>query len=99
MNPNKNRGEIYIAGPINGVKNWKTAFKKAAKKLEAEGWSVTSPMDYCEEPSLRAIYAVELDWIARFADAIYMLKGWERSVGSQAEWATARAVGIKIIYE
>jgi hypothetical protein len=33
------------------------------------------------------------------SDAIFMLKGWEKSSGAQAEWALARALSLQVMYE
>ncbi len=41
----------------------------------------------------------DLKWIADNADAIFMMKGWEKSVGAMAEWTLAKALGLQIIYE
>lgn len=49
--------------------------------------------------SLRRALGDDLAWICREADAIYMLKGWEDSSGAMAEWMTAKALGLKFIYE
>ncbi len=46
----------------------------------------------------RKVFEADFNWICREADAIAMLPGWEQSSGAQAEWACARALGLKIIY-
>lgn len=92
------RKVIYIAGPITGVKHWKKAFNKAERELAKRGWDICSPVNVVAD-TIRETMAMELDFIARCADAVYMLKGWEVSLGAQAEWALARALGLKIIYE
>jgi hypothetical protein len=48
--------------------------------------------------SLRQALAADTDYICRFADAIYLLQGWETSKGAKAEKALAEALGLKIIY-
>ena len=42
--------------------------------------------------SLRDALATDMDWIARNADAIALLPGWEKSSGAQAELALAKAL-------
>jgi hypothetical protein len=42
--------------------------------------------------------AEDLDWICRHAEMIAMLPGWEHSTGAFAEWATAKALGLKFLY-
>lgn len=49
-------------------------------------------------PSLREMLGADLQWIATHADEIAMLPGWERSNGANAEWALAKALGLKIRY-
>ena len=94
----KQRKVIYIAGPIMGVKGYRKAFNDAEKRLIKQGWETCSPVNIIAD-DIRAVMALELDFIARCADAIYMLKGWECSLGAQAEWALARALGLQIIYQ
>lgn len=49
-------------------------------------------------PGLRKMLGDDLAWIAAEADGIVMLPGWEKSSGAFAEWALARALGLKIEY-
>ncbi len=51
-----------------------------------------------ESPSLRQMLGADLAWIAAHADGIVMLPGWENSKGANAEWALAKALGLKISY-
>jgi hypothetical protein len=48
---------------------------------------------------MRTAMAADMDWICHYADAIYMLKGWENSKGAQAEWALARALSLMVLYQ
>lgn len=47
---------------------------------------------------LRDALAKDLDWICRKADAVAVLPGWAKSKGASAEFATAQALGLEIIY-
>jgi len=47
---------------------------------------------------LRSALGDDLEFICKDAEAIALLPGWEKSSGAQAEWATARALGLKFIY-
>lgn len=49
--------------------------------------------------SLREALGRDSHYITQEADAIYMLVGWEKSTGAQAEWALARAMGLLIFYQ
>jgi hypothetical protein len=48
--------------------------------------------------SLRVALGEDLDWICEHADGIALLPGWEKSSGANAEWATAKALDLKIMY-
>lgn len=47
--------------------------------------------------NLREALALDLDFICREADAIFMLPGWQASKGATAERATAIALGLEVI--
>jgi hypothetical protein len=48
---------------------------------------------------LREALGWDVAWIAKHADAIYMLEGWEKSKGARAEHALAVALGLEVICE
>ena len=48
--------------------------------------------------SLRVALGDDLAWICAEAEAIALLPGWENSSGAAAEFATAKALGLKFIY-
>jgi Domain of unknown function (DUF4406) len=49
--------------------------------------------------SLRRALGDDLWFITQRADAIFLLKGWEKSKGALAEKATAEALGLAVYYE
>ena len=101
---------VYIAGPMAGKENLnREAFERAAQKLSTEGWTVYDPVEIGElygtaeeiqgDPELLAkVVKAELGFVAR-ADAIYLLNGWERSVGAKRELLVALGCGLEIICE
>lgn len=101
---------VYIAGPMAGIENLNAeAFARAAEKLSADGWTVYDPVEIGElygtaddiqsDPELLAkVVKAELGFVAR-ADAIYLLDGWERSVGAKRELLVALGCGLEILIE
>lgn len=105
------RKTIYIAGPIRGMaKHNYEAFHAAYKRLLEHGWQPIDPFDITNAfgvpPTevesnprlLRAVMDAELSAIPHL-DAIYLLRGWERSQGARAELAVALAHGKQILPE
>ena len=81
-------------------------FNPAEKDNERHGKDISKGnADGCEETAakehgfdLRVALAEDLNFICRDADAIAMLPGWENSKGAQAELATAKALGLEVIF-
>ena len=104
-----NRKTIYIAGPMAGLpNNNRSAFLTAHERLNRDGWCVVTPIGFDavfglkEHPDnynlLRACMESELAAIP-FLDAIYLLKGWEKSKGARKELKVALEHGLQIIVE
>lgn len=107
------KGRIYIAGPMRGYPAYNfPAFYAAEKYLFERGWECGNPARMDDEGDGPDAYTVmpgnqgvrlamerDLLWIARNADAIYMLRGWEKSSGAAAEYALAKTLGLDIYYQ
>lgn len=86
-------------------KGW-DVFNPAEKDEEVHGkdWLLQFPNGSVEEAiaagfSLSRALKDDLSWICEHAHAVYFLRGWEKSNGANAEWATAKALGLEIYYE
>lgn len=103
---------IYIAGPMRGKPNRNhAAFHAAAALLRSHGYSVISPAEmddvYGDMPDGEAgvwepedRHAIRRDIKAVLeSDAVYVLPGWERSVGAKLEVRIALAAGIPLMWE
>jgi len=103
---------IYVAGPMRNYHDFNfPAFDAASKRLREAGWIVNSPAEHDRESGfdetqntlegfdIHAAFAWDMDVICHRADAIYMLEGWEGSIGARIEHDVAKFIGLEIIYE
>lgn len=101
---------IYIASPMRGKPDFnRAAFNTAAERLTARGWQPINPVDIeriypCAEedgrvssPDLNDLLAIEREFAGR-ADAIYLLDGWEKSVGARGELRTYLCEGCGCVH-
>ena len=103
--PEFNFPAFYAAAAKFEAEGW-TVFNPAARDNEKHGTDISKGnLSGCEEQAakehgfnLREALGADLAWICAEATAIAMLPGWEKSSGAQAEWATARALGLRLIY-
>ena len=91
---------IYISGGITGVENYREAFSRAHEELTKGGHDVISPSFYTDAlPKLSYEEYMKLGLhFLNMCDAIYMLKGWQKSCGANREYGYALAMD-KIILE
>lgn len=103
--------KIYIAGPMSGIPEYNAPeFNQAAQMWKDQEFDIFNPIEspmsrlvqeghMSGQEAYRACLHLDLEWITTTATAIYMLKGWEKSLGAKAEHATAMALGLQIIYQ
>ena len=101
---------IYIAGPMNGVRNFNYPhFDEVASALRLGGWRVENPVEIgnrfgtdkeiaADRDLLAKVIEAELEAVSK-CDAIYLLKGWHNSPGAKAELAIAIKHGAQIVLE
>ena len=91
--------KIYLAGPMRGLPDCNfPEFHKYAAVLRSQGHEVFSPAEVrIPQNNIRAIFALEMDWLCREAEAIALMPGWSESRGASAELALAKALDLKVM--
>lgn len=83
---------VYIAGPIKGNKNYKTDFVIAEGKLWGDGHQVLNPTKLPEGMNDKLYMPICISMVEQ-ADWVYLLPGWEESLGCIAEATYAARQG------
>lgn len=94
--------KIYISGAITGTDDYIYRFTRAHAKLEEQGHTVINPamvnsfLPHCttHEQYMKMSFCM-LD----MCDTIYLLEGWEKSMGANQEYGYALAKGYMILKE
>lgn len=95
----KQKEIIYISGPMEGVENYEENFRKAEEKLTKEGYEAVNPANI-DVTGMSREEILKLDlWMLEWCDAIYMLKGWQKSCGANREYGFALGRGMEIFHE
>lgn len=88
--------KIYIAGPITGHLNYRSKFKKAENELIKKGHTVLNPAYL---PDGLKDYIKICKAMIDQSDALYMLEGYESSVGAKEELAYADECNKKVLFD
>ena len=90
---------VYIAGPMRGLpdKN-REAFRTAEEYLLAKGHTVLNPAVLPDGLSYQQYMSIDLAMLDA-ADAVYLLKGWDKSPGASFEALCAHSTGLRLIKE
>lgn len=91
--------KVYIAGPMRGHADLnKAAFDAAAEWLRIKGATPINPADLPRGLREEAYMPICL-MLVNEADGLYMLDGWENSVGANIERDYAKSLGKTIFYQ
>lgn len=97
--------KIFISGPVTGIKDYKDYIKRfeaAEKELAEAGHTVVNPAKVNaglpEGTTHRQYMDMSLQMLD-MCDTIFMLEGWERSRGCNAELARAVGNRMTIVFE
>ena len=93
---------VYISGPITKDKGYYQKFLNAEHKLKAAGCEVVNPARIGKilPKSFSHGEYMDIDLaLLQKCEAIYMLKGWNASIGAKNEISFAKEMGLRVIYE
>lgn len=91
---------VYISGAISNDPDYRLKFYNAKVRLKGEGFDVINPtvLDSFEGLSYEEYMKLDL-CLLDMCDAIYMLKGLEKSCGANREYGYALAKDYTIMFE
>ena len=92
---------VYISGPINGVEGYIDNFKAAEKYLLDKGHEVINPVAVSDAlPNMEYEELMALDiMLITMCESIYMMKGWNKSLGCNREYGYAIARNMNVIFQ
>lgn len=93
---------IYISGPITGTKDYMNRFQAAESLLQSDGNEVINPAKICAvmpKDTTKKEFMTICFLLIVMADVVYMLKGWENSLGANQEYGYAMGLDKIIVME
>ena len=94
--------KIYISGAITGTDDYMERFAKAEKELTEQGYSVVNPAKVNAQLPSDTDYDDYMKMslcMLSMCEAIYMLRGFEKSRGAKRELEFANSEDMEIMYE
>lgn len=92
---------VYLSGNLLENKNAKDEFYRAELFLKQMGYTVMNPVEILkdlqelkQEDRIRVCYR-----LVDVADIIFMVSGWQKSKGANAELSYAKSLGKEIKYQ
>jgi hypothetical protein len=96
------RGKIvYLSGRVTGNENYKEDFACAEHFLKQTGYIVINPaeLDEIAEGLTYEQYMQICYRLVDVADIIFMVSGWQKSKGANAELSYAKSLGKEVKYQ
>lgn len=93
---------VYVSGKISGTSDYMTRFAIAEKELRKKGYEVINPAKIFSQAPQGLPYSFFMDTsivMLKYADAIFMLKGWGSSRGAKFEYAHAIIYDKEILFQ
>ena len=93
---------VYLSGRITGNENYKQDFSVAEDYLHRLGYIVVSPARLDELSSDKLSYKQYMKVcysLIDICDIIFMVSGWQKSKGANAELSYAKSLGKKVMYQ
>ena len=95
--------KIYISGKITGIalSNAREKFKWHSGYLDLKGFTPVNPFEvipYHKKLTWKDYMAADIKALM-YCEAIYMLNCWGQSKGARIEYAIAKELGLKVIYQ
>ena len=91
---------VYISGPITGVPDYRTNFKKAEQSLKDKGYSVVNPAAIADVLPTDMTYEEYMQhdlFLLDMCGAMVMLPGWHTSIGANREYGYALGRDITVL--
>ena len=92
---------VFLSGNISENENHKNEFASAELFLKQMGYAVMNPVDvlkelqgFTYEKRMHVCYR-----LVDIADIIFMVSGWQKSKGANAELSYAKSLGKKVMYQ
>lgn len=92
---------VYLSGKITNNENYKKEFASAELFLAQMGYMVVNParLDQVADNLTYEQYMQICYRLIDIADIIFMVSGWQKSKGANAELSYAKSLGKKVMYQ
>ena len=96
---------FYISGKITGLSiedsedNFFKAQSEIRKRFQGAGYVNPMGINLGENGTWQEYMDIDLEWLEKYANAIYMLDNYESSKGAKMELEKAKELGFRIEFQ